>query len=163
MSPAPSPSPIVVHVTGSDWPTLAIAVAAFLVAIASLYLSNLRRANIELIELSGRHRLIGSGTTIGDGKMLADTAFLYLSVSAYNRGARAGVLVSVRVDAIREEPETPRLFEDVAPQEILWPPKGVEGGDAKLLELAPVALRPVVIVDLHQRTVRTVQGGEVRR
>src|SRR5439155_15132358 len=95
---------------------LFLAGGALLVALTGLSLSNLKRANIDVIRLTGRHRVSASGTVVGGAgdKMLSDSAMLVLSLVAlvaFNAGARAGVLVSVRVDEIQELAEHPRLFE----------------------------------------------------
>lgn len=123
-----------------------LAGGAFLVAVVTLYLTNLKMAKIDVLPMTGRHWVRPSGTLIsGTNMMLAEHADLRLSLSAYNGGARAGVLTSVRLEELREVPEEPPLFEQVpVPLELLHPPQGLEAGDVDLLDLIRIELRPVM-------------------
>jgi hypothetical protein len=117
--------------------SLILAGGAFFAALASLYLTNLKRASIQLLPLSQRHRVtIGSGVGVG-GLTLPSDVTVQLVVSAHNGGARAGVLTSVRMEEMKEEPESPHVFKDVPslPIELFgFRPEGFEAGDVDFLE-----------------------------
>jgi hypothetical protein len=96
---------------GTDSVSLAVAGIALVVSVASLYLTSLRRADIEC-------DLVPDGSQIGDGGFFnehpeekAITACVFLS----NSGAHGAVVVSVTLGAFRYVGAEPALWQDIAP------------------------------------------------
>jgi len=71
-----------------------LAGGAFVISVLSLYLSNLRRANIVIRPLDRPIRT-GGGTRRGNDGELPHEAPVWLQLGAVNLGARAGVLTDI--------------------------------------------------------------------
>jgi hypothetical protein len=80
--------------------TLALAIAAFGVALASLYLGNVKRADISLIVLPGLRSYLPSQQRREEGPPVSGEVAVRMAV--INSGARAGLLTSLTVERKRE-------------------------------------------------------------
>jgi hypothetical protein len=83
----------------SDVISLALATGAFVVAVLSLYLGNLRRADVEMIVLSHRPIQLGSQKRRDEGP--PERGEIRVPVAVINSGARPGVLTGLDVKRSR--------------------------------------------------------------
>jgi hypothetical protein len=100
-------------VSASDVVSLVVASAAFVVAVWSLYLTVLRRAEIEVEFVPGSSRLTSGYQSTGAGFM-APTERVYITLFVANTGARGGLLERLR----------PTLLVTEAEGEPLWNTRG---------------------------------------
>jgi hypothetical protein len=98
-----------------SWPdvmSLGLALLAFLVAVLSLYLGNIKRAEIVVTFLPDEPPTVSSQvwTDLGDEGRFPQEAVLAMPLVVYNVGARAGAITRIRLERLDEIPAGDPLF-----------------------------------------------------
>lgn len=158
-----------------------IALAALLVSGATLYLTALRRADIEfdIVESASGPHLTGYSNTGGSRAQLPSIRSFEVCVFASNGGASSGVIEDLQLEHVRVEGAGPPLWEGLRIQWLsngrlhgqgVEAPWGIEAGDADVVwihgELSPERREPVdyarrlagldaIRVEVHWRYART--------
>jgi len=128
---------------------IAISALAFLVAVVTLYVTALRRADIYVDQVEGAPRSAIKGH-IFTGERVVDAA-VTLELVISNTGARAGVLqfLNLTLDPERRHKAWPHGPVDAASSEPRSLPRGLQGGDVDVL-------RPTLTIPLPATTPEDV-------